>query len=103
MAGADFAGGAVTGGALVVVVACVVVVLTMVVVDFAIVVVVDDDLGFSVLDDPHAVNKPMPSIDTQRIPAANFCPLVTSCSLLAFELPKPTPSSKLMLGSRFSN
>lgn len=58
-------------------------VLIMVVVDFAIVLLVDDDFGFSELDDPHAVNKPIPRIDTQRIPVANFRPLFTSSPFVA--------------------
>ena len=75
-------------------------VLNMVVVDFAIVVLVDDDLGFSELDDPHAVNKPIPSIDTQRIPVANFCPLFTSCSFLADQFRKTLSHPRISCSDR---
>ena len=75
-------------------------VLTMVVVDFAIVVLVDDDLGFSELDDPHAVNKPIPSIDTQRIPVANLCPLFTSCSFLADQFRKSLSHPRISCSDR---
>lgn len=72
----------------------------MVVVDFAIVLLVDEDLGFSELDDPHAVNKPIPSIDTQKIPVVNFCPLFTSCPFLADQFRKSLSHPRISCSNR---